>query len=192
MKRTLCLVFVLALFAAPGFAQLAPAGPDNAPKVGDAAPDFQVTPGGRGGTAMNLKDFQGKKRVLLMFFPGAFTRGCTTEFTEAGQNYDKLNALNIVMLGISADLPGALAAFKESVSPKDATGKPVPLENLMFVSDRTLSTSMKYDAANPNGSKRFYLVIDENGKIIWRSVTGGLIPTEKLLADLSSTVKSGN
>ena len=191
MKRILCLVFVLVLFALPGFAQLAPTGPDNAPKVGDPAPDFQVNPGGRGGTAMNLKDFQGKKRVLLMFFPGAFTRGCTTEFTEAGQNYDKLTALNIVMLGISADLPGALAAFKDSVSPKDASGKAVPLENLMFVSDRTLATSTKYDSANPNGSKRFYFLIDENGKIVWRSVTGGLIPTEKLLADLSA-LKSGN
>ena len=191
MKRTLCLVVVLALFALPGFAQLAPAGPDNAPKVGDVAPDFQVTAGARGGTAMNLKDFQGKKRVLLMFFPGAFTRGCTTEFTEAGQNYDKLTAMNIVMLGISADLPGALAAFKDSVAPKDAAGKAVALENLMFVSDRTLSTSMKYDAANPNNSKRFYFLIDESGKIVWRSVNGSLIPTEKLLADLSA-LKSGN
>ncbi len=192
MKRTLCLIFVLSLLAVPGFAQLTPTGPDNAPKVGDMAPDFQVNPGGRGGTAMNLKDFQGKKKVLLMFFPGAFTRGCTTEFTEAGQNYDKLNALNIVMLGISADLPGALAAFKDAVSPKDAAGKPVPLENLMFVSDRTLSTSTKYDAANPNGSKRFYFLIDEHGKIVWRSVSGGLIPTEKLIADLSAVARSAN
>src|SRR5262245_64512868 len=111
------------LCALSAHAQLAPAGPDNASKVGDVAPDFQVNPGGRGAAAMNLKDFQGKKRVLLMFFPGAFTPGCTTEFTEAGQFYDKLTALNIVMLGVSADLPGAQRAFKESVSPKDASGK---------------------------------------------------------------------
>ena len=161
------------------------------PKVGDMAPDFQVNPGGRGAAAVSLKDFQGKKKVLLMFFPGAFTPGCTTEFTEAGQFYDKLNALNIVMLGISADLPGAQRAFKEAVSPKDASGKAVPLENIMFVSDRTLSTSMKYDAANANNSKRYYFLIDEKGKIVWRSVTGGLVPTEKLIAELS-TVQSSN
>jgi thioredoxin-dependent peroxiredoxin len=192
MKKTLSFVFaVTLLFAVSGFAQLTPAGPDNAPKVGDIAPDFQVNPGGRGAAAMNLKDFQGKKKVLLMFFPGAFTPGCTTEFTEAGQFYDKLNALNIVMLGISADLPGAQRAFKEAVSPKDASGKAIPLENIMFVSDRTLSTSMKYDAANVNNSKRFYFLIDEKGKIVWRSVTGGLVPTEKLIAELS-TVQSSN
>ena len=193
MKKTLSFVFVVTLlFAVSGFAQLAPAGPDNAPKVGDVAPEFQVSAAGRGGPAMELKDFQGKKRVLLMFFPGAFTPGCTTEFTEAGQFYQKLTALNVVMLGISADLPGAQRAFKEAVSPKDAAGKPVPLENIMFVSDRTLATSMKYDAANPNASKRFYFLIDEKGKIVWRSVTGGLIPTEKLLADLSTAVQSSN
>jgi len=179
------------LFALSGYAQLTPAGPDNAPKVGDMAPDFQVNPGGRGGAAMNLKDFQGKKKVLIMFFPGAFTPGCTTEFTEAGQFYEKLNAMNMVLLGVSADLPGAQRAFKDAVAPKDAAGKPVALDNLMFVSDRTLSVAMKYDAANVNNAKRFYFLVDEKGKIVWRSVTGGLIPTEKLITDLA-TVQSGN
>ena len=191
MKRTFSLVVVMMLFALSAHAQLAPAGPDNAPKVGDVAPDFQVNPGGRGAAAMNLKDFQGKKKVLIMFFPGAFTPGCTTEFTEAGQFYDKLTAMNIVMLGVSADLPGAQRAFKDAVAPKDAAGKPVPQENLMFVSDRTLAIAMKYDAANVNNAKRFYFLVDENGKIVWRNVSGGLVPTEKLLTELS-TVKAAN
>ena len=193
MKRTLSLVVVVMMLSAvSGYAQLAPAATsENAPKVGDVAPDFQVTAGGRGGTAMNLKDFQGKKKVLIMFFPGAFTAGCTTEFTEAGQFYEKLTAANTILLGVSADLPGAQRAFKDAVAPKDAAGKPVALENLMFVSDRTMSVAMKYDAANANNAKRFYFLVDEKGKIVWRSVTGGLIPTEKLLTDLS-TIQSSN
>ena len=194
MKKALCLVPVITLlFAVSGFAQLnAQTGPDNAPKVGEMAPDFQVSGGGRGATPLSLKDYQSKKKVLLMFFPGAFTPGCTTEFTEAGQFYDKINALNIQMLGVSADLPGAQRAFKDSVSPKDASGKPLPLENLTFVSDRTLAIATKYDAANANAAKRYYFLIDETGKIVWRSVTGGLIPTEKLLADLGTAVRSAN
>jgi peroxiredoxin len=191
VKRTLSLVVVMMLFALSAHAQLAPAGPDNAPKVGDIAPDFQVTAGGRGAAAMNLKDYQGKKKVLVMFFPGAFTPGCTTEFTEAGQFYEKLTGLNIVMLGVSADLPGAQRAFKDAVAPKGPDGKPVPQENLLFVSDRTMAIAMKYDAANANNAKRYYFLVDENGKIVWRSVTGGLVPTEKLLTELSS-VKSAN
>ena len=193
MKKALCLATVMTLlFAVSGFAgQLAaPAGPDNAPRIGEPAPDFQVTAGGRGAQPMSLKDYQGKKRVLLMFFPAAFSPGCTTEFTEAGQFYEKLTALNIQMLGISADLPFAQRAFKDSVSPKGPDGKPLQLEALTFVSDRSLAISQKYDAANPNGSKRYYFLIDDKGKILWRSVNNSLIPTEKLIADLGEAPKS--
>jgi alkyl hydroperoxide reductase subunit AhpC len=195
MRRFLFLVPVITLlFAVSAFAQLnAPAaGPDNAPKVGEMAPDFQVSAGGRGAQPTSLKDYQGKKRVLLMFFPGAFTPGCTTEFTEAGQLKEKFEAMNIQLLGISADLAGALRAFKDSVAPKGADGKPVAVDNLAFVSDRTLAVSQKYDAANVNNSKRYYFLIDEKGKIVWRSVNGSLIPTEKLLGELAPALQASN
>src|SRR6266404_9564340 len=149
------LILAIAL-AIPAFGQLAAPGADNSPKVGDLAPDFQIPGPQRGAPPSNLKDFQGKKKVLLMFFPGAFTPGCTTEFTEAGQFYDKINALNIQMLGVSADLPGAQRAFKDSVAPKGPDGKALPLDALTFVSDRTLAIAQKYDAANANGAKRYY------------------------------------
>jgi thioredoxin-dependent peroxiredoxin len=194
VRRALYLLPVITLlFAVSGFAQLnASTTPDNAPKVGEMAPDFQISAGGRGAQPQNLKDLMGKKRVLIMFFPGAFTPGCTTEFTEAGQLYDKITAMNIQMLGISADLPGALRAFKDSVVPKGSDGKPLALEALSFVSDRTLAISQKYDAANPNNSKRYYFLIDEQGKIVWRSVNNSLIPTDKLLTELGSVLKSGD
>ena len=156
----------------------AAAGPDNSPKIGDVAPDFAVSRGGRGGPASNLKDFQGKKNVLLMFFPGAFTPGCTTEFTEAGQQFDKFTALNIELLGISADLPGAQGQFKTTVGAKNT-----------FVSDRDLSIATKYDANNPDFAKRYYFLIDTAGKVIWKSTNNSLIPTEKLLADITPLVK---
>jgi len=171
------LMLVLAL-AVPVFGQLTAPGVDNSPKVGELAPDFQIPAPQRGAPPSNLKDFQGKKKVLLMFFPGAFTPGCTTEFTEAGQSFEKFSAMNIEMLGISADLPGAQAKFKESVGAKNS-----------FVSDRSLSIAQKYDAANPNNAKRYYFLIDESGKVAWKSTNNSLIPTEKLLTDLSQFAK---
>jgi len=43
------------------------------------------------------------------------------------------------------------------------------------------------------GTRRYYFLIDESGKIIWESVNGTLIPIEKLLADLTAVVKpAGN
>jgi len=177
MKTKLFALTLILALAIPALAQLN-AGPDNSPKVGDVAPDFQIPGPQRGAPPTNLKDFQGKKKVLLMFFPGAFTPGCTTEFTEAGQTFDKFSAMNIEMLGISADLPGAQAKFKETVGAKNA-----------FVSDRSLAISTKYDANGPNNSKRYYFLIDETGKIVWKSTNNTLIPTEKLLGDLGQFAK---
>lgn len=53
------------------------------PKEGDAAPDIEVPaagigkvlPGKKDGDKISLKDFQGKKNVVLFFFPKAMTKG---------------------------------------------------------------------------------------------------------------------
>jgi peroxiredoxin Q/BCP len=42
-------------------------------KVGDKAPDFTLT--GTDGKKYTLSSFQGKKAVVLAFFPAAFTGG---------------------------------------------------------------------------------------------------------------------
>ena len=42
---------------------------------------------------------------------------------------------------------------------------------------------------NPNAAKRYYFLIDQTGKIVWKSTNNSLIPTEKLLSDLAQVVK---
>ena len=66
---TICLASAIA-----GAQQTAP--PKTHLKVGDIAPDFTV-PGRSNTTGMDIKlsDFQGKKTVVLAFFPAAFTGG---------------------------------------------------------------------------------------------------------------------
>jgi peroxiredoxin Q/BCP len=169
------------LFSVSAYAQLtAPAGPDNTPKVGAVAPDVAI-PNSGDPAIKSTKDYIGKKKVLLMFFPSAFTRGCTTEFTEAGKNHDKFVAANIQIIGISRDLQGALEAFKT------ATGA----QNI-FVADPELTAINAYGALNARRvANRYYFLIDETGKIAWKDTSGALIPTEKLLADLAA-VRSAN
>ena len=57
-----------------GYAQLQVPGADNTPKLGEKPPDFELPKGlnPQQGT-LGMKDFAGKKKVLLAFFPAAFT-----------------------------------------------------------------------------------------------------------------------
>ena len=75
MKRVLTfLPVVMLLLALAANAQLVAPGADTSPKVGEKAPDFEL-PTGQGTATLGLKDFAGKKKVLLTFFPAAFTGG---------------------------------------------------------------------------------------------------------------------
>ena len=75
MKKTVSwlLPLVVLSMTVAGYSQLQVPGADNTPKLGEKPPDFELSQG-RGGT-LGMKDFVGKKKVLLAFFPAAFTAG---------------------------------------------------------------------------------------------------------------------
>ncbi len=78
MKKTLVLLLPLAVLsiAISGYAQLQVPGADNTPKLGEKPPDFELPKGlGPQAGTLGMKDFAGKKKVLLAFFPAAFTAG---------------------------------------------------------------------------------------------------------------------
>src|ERR1700727_622863 len=60
---------------------------------------------------VSLSDFKGKK-VILHFFPFAFTGTCTTQLCTMRDNFGYYDGLNAVILGISVDSPFTLAKFK--------------------------------------------------------------------------------
>lgn len=77
MKKTVLLllpIVVLSLGTA-AFAQLQAPGVDNTPKVGSPAPDFALPKGLGSKETLGIKDFEGKKKVLLAFYPADFTGG---------------------------------------------------------------------------------------------------------------------
>jgi peroxiredoxin len=80
--------------------------------VGDEAPDFE----GRddSGELVKLSDFRGKKNVLLVFYPYAFTRTCTSEFCTLRDDNVDLCSDTTEVIGISCDSVGTLRAWKKS------------------------------------------------------------------------------
>jgi cytochrome oxidase Cu insertion factor (SCO1/SenC/PrrC family) len=78
---TLLLLTALSLATVPGAAQEPKKEPKKEPeplalKAGDIAPDFTLLQyDGKGVTPVSLRDFRGKKNVVLAFFVFAFTGG---------------------------------------------------------------------------------------------------------------------
>ncbi len=83
-------------------------------KVGDKAPDFELTTKAPDGPKkIKLSNNFGKKNTVLLFFPMAFTGVCTKEMCDVSQGLNAYTALNADVLGISGDNPFAQAAWAE-------------------------------------------------------------------------------
>ena len=77
-------------------------------KVGDMAPDFTLKNTSK--EEVTLSEHHGKK-VILAFYPGAFTGVCDKEMCSFQENLAKLNDCNATVFGISVDSPWANAEF---------------------------------------------------------------------------------
>ncbi len=81
------------------------------PKIGNLAPAFSLV-NQRGETVL-LKDFKGKKNVVLYFYPKASTPGCTVQACGIRDVHSELAKLDTVVLGVSPDAPAKLQKFTD-------------------------------------------------------------------------------
>jgi len=65
------------------------------------------------GNKVSLKDFRGKKNVVLYFYPKAMTPGCTTQACGIRDNKKAFEQRNTVVLGVSPDAVERLPRFIE-------------------------------------------------------------------------------
>ncbi|MBI3994991.1 MAG: thioredoxin-dependent thiol peroxidase [Nitrospirae bacterium] len=79
--------------------------------IGDPAPDFRLP--STEGRELSLKEFRGKKNVVLYFYPKDDTPGCTKEACSFRDERPKFNKMDAVILGVSFDDPASHAKFAE-------------------------------------------------------------------------------
>jgi peroxiredoxin Q/BCP len=128
-------------------------------KKGDPAPNF--TSLDQDAKSRQLSDYKGKKLVIF-FYPKANTPGCTTEACDLRDNFDRFQANNYELLGVSADGPKAQAKFK------DKFGFPFPLladEDKSVIQAFGVWGPKKFMGREYDGIHRTTFVIDENGII---------------------------
>lgn len=81
------------------------------PKIGNNAPAFTLR--NHEDEKVALKDFKGKKNVILYFYPKAMTPGCTTQACGVRDAKSKFTRQDAVVLGVSPDPVSRLAKFRE-------------------------------------------------------------------------------
>lgn len=144
------------LLAAPAFAA-------DTPKEGDKAPDVElsatqiekVLPEAKGAKTLKLSDLQGKKNVVLYFYPKAMTQGCTIESCGFRDVNDEFAKLDTVVIGISTDTLDLQQKFTD----KEKLNFP-----LLADPDKKVTTA--FGALSQRGSaSRYTFVIDKKGVV---------------------------
>ncbi len=123
-------------------------------KVGDEAPDF----GGptSDGSKLGLKDFVGKKNVVLYFYPKDDTPGCTKEACSFRDNLKSIRDLGAEIVGVSVDSVQSHGRFASKYE------LPFPL-----ISDQEKRISKAYGVLRDIGlsTNRVTFIIDTKGKV---------------------------
>lgn len=134
-------------------------------EVGDKTPEvtlFDLTL-----KQKSLKEYRGKKLVLA-FFPGAFTSTCKKEMCILRDDLAKLEKLDAQVVGISVNDPFSLRGFHEDNA-----------LNFPLLSDYAREAVKAYGVELPNFAglngytvaKRSVFVIDREGVLRWKWVS---------------------
>ena len=132
---------------------------DTAPEI--SLPDDEMN-------SFSLADARTENRIVLLFFPGAFTSVCTTELNTVGNDYARYEDLGAEVVGISTDSPFVLAEFKK-----------VHDFPFRLLSDHDASVAAAYGAKYDNDftpmkldriAKRSAFVIDHDGTVLYAEV----------------------
>jgi peroxiredoxin Q/BCP len=123
-------------------------------KAEDTAPDFSLLD--EHGLQVSLKDYLGKRNVVLYFYPKDFTSGCTAEACSFRDSYKVYQDKGAVVIGVSLDSVESHLKFSEKYD--------LPFA---ILSDRNKEVAKAYGALGVGGflTKRVTFIINKNGKI---------------------------
>jgi len=103
------------------------------PRTGNLAPAFTLPD--QDGNAVSLKQFKGKKNVVLYFYPKAMTPGCTVQACGIRDSSSAFAKAGTVVLGVSPDPVARLGKF---IDKQDL--------NFTLLSDEDHAVAEKYGA----------------------------------------------
>ena len=126
-------------------------------KTGDKVPVFEAYDDHN--QLWNIKDYLGKKNIVIYFYPAAMTGGCTKQACSYRDSYPDLEKVDAIVVGISGDEVENLKLFKKVYN-----------LNFTLLSDPTGDIARKFHVPAGEGSS---IVREVDGKefILKRGVT---------------------
>ena len=121
-------------------------------KVGDKAPDFTLEDQDK--NPVTLSSFQGKKNVVLAFYPLDWSPVCTNENTCFSNDLPKFDHADAVVFGISTDSVWSHKAWKENLKLK---------HNLLSDIKRKVCQDYGLFIPEANINKRATVIVDKSG-----------------------------
>jgi len=123
-------------------------------KAGNQAPDFEGPTSD--GSRLGLKDFAGKKNVVLYFYPKDDTPGCTREACSFRDNLKPIRDMGAEIVGVSLD----------SIQSHDRFAKKYELP-FPLISDKDKRIATAYGVLKDLGlsTNRVTFIIDKKGKV---------------------------
>jgi peroxiredoxin Q/BCP len=143
--------------------------------VGDRVPSFKAT--ADDGSSWNLSDHLGKDYLVVYFFPGAMTSGCTKQACAYRDNKQNLVSEGIDVVGISSDNPENLKLFKKAENLNftllsDDKGDIAKLFGVPTGQGGSIIRTVdgkEYQLTRDFSEKRWTFIVDKDGKIVYKN-----------------------
>jgi mycoredoxin-dependent peroxiredoxin len=149
--------------------------------VGDKAPDFELKD--QHGTPVKLSDLRGKKNVVLVFYPLAFSGVCTGELCEMRDSFPEANRDDVEVLTVSVDSVYAHRAWA------DQEGYEFGLLSDFWPHGQVAKSYGVFDDAHGLATRGTF-IIDKSGVVRWKVVNA--IPQARDLADYQKALAELN
>ena len=127
-------------------------------ETGREAPDFTLRD--QHGQHVSLSSFRGRKAVVVMFYPYAFSSVCTGELSEVRDNQPAFESDDVQLLAVSCDPMFSLRAFA------DQDGLTFPLLSDFWPHGATARAYGAFDEER-GCSDRSTFIVDREGVLRW-------------------------
>lgn len=147
----------------------------NTLSIGDKVPQFKAT--ADDGSTWDVSKFIGKDYIVIFFFPGAMTGGCTKQACSYRDHQNDFSSADAMVVGISADKPESLKLFRQADSlnfpllsdPKGIIAKSFGVTLGDGGSIKRTVGGVEHELVRDISIKRWTFIVGKDGKIVYKN-----------------------